>query len=138
MVVLRPFREADDSVMEHMNAGQRAVYATYLADFEILNGGFAQLWGNSSGAVAGDLVVSAQRVGSPELEGIFRDAQALWPDNEIPRDRAAREAVLDALDGAKLSALDERYAATQYKRKTALATVLGTYIRAHLDEFAVG
>jgi hypothetical protein len=30
---------------------------------------------------------------------------------------------------------DERYAATQYKRKTALANVLAPYIRAHTDEF---
>ena len=35
----------------------------------------------------------------------------------------------------ELAALDERYIATQYRRTTALALVLGSYIRAHLDDF---
>ena len=39
------------------------------------------------------------------------------------------------MPGDKLAALDERYVATQYRRKTALALVLGGYIRAHLDDF---
>jgi hypothetical protein len=118
-VVLRPFQEADDTVMRHMNAGQRAVYAMYLADFEILNGGFSQLWENVSPEVTAELVKAAQRVGSPEFEGIFRDAQAL----------------MDGGDADEVADLDQRYAATQYHRKTALGVVLGTYIRAHLDEF---
>ena len=35
----------------------------------------------------------------------------------------------------ELAALDERYIATQYRRTTALGLVLGSYIRAHLDDF---
>jgi hypothetical protein len=137
-VVIRPFWDGDASAMRHMNAGQRAVHAMYVADAEILNGGFAQLWDNPSGAVAADLAGAAKRVGSPEFEGIFRDAAALWPGAAIPRDDGARQAAVAALDGARVSELDERYAATQYRRRTALATLLGGYIRAHLDEFVVG
>jgi hypothetical protein len=39
------------------------------------------------------------------------------------------------MPGDKVAALDERYGATQYRRKTALALVLGSYIRAHPDQF---
>lgn len=136
-VVLRPFYElADDkSGLRRLNEGQRAIYAMYVADFEILNGGFSQLWFNSSAGIANDLLPAAERVGSPEFAAIFRDAAALWPGAKVPRDRARREALLDTLDAGKLAELDERYEATQYKRKTALANVLAPYIRAHANQF---
>ena len=107
----------------------------YVADFEILNGGFAQLWTNASGAIAGDLVRAAELVGSREFADIFRDAATLWPGGRIPRDVVRRERVVASMPGDEVAALDERYVATQYRRKTALAMVLGGYIRAHRDEF---
>lgn len=135
-VVTRPFYELDtEDAIDRLNKAQFAVYALYYADFEILNGGFSQFWFNSSGAVADEMVAAAERVGSPELAAIYRDAAALWPGGEIPRDPAKRETVLDQLDGEKLAAIDERYAETQYHRKTALANVLGPYIRANSDQF---
>ncbi len=138
-VVLRPFYElAGDSGRRRLNEGQRAVYAMYVADFEILNGGFSQLWFNASGDLANDLVPAAELVGSPEFAALFRDAAALWPSGKVPRSRAEREALLDTLDEAKLAELDERYAATQYQRKTALANVLEPYIRANRNQFVAG
>jgi hypothetical protein len=136
-VVLRPFYELadDESGLPRLNEGQRAVYALYVADFEILNGGFEQFWFNSSGGVANHLLPAAELVGSPEFAAVFRDAAALWPDGKVPRDRAKREVLLDTIDADKVAELDERYAATQYKRKTALANVLASYIRAHRDQF---
>jgi hypothetical protein len=136
-VVLRPFYELaeDESGMQRLNEGQRAIYVMYVADFEILNGGFSQFWFNSSGGIANELLPAAERVGAREFAAIFRDAAALWPGGKIPRDRAKREALLDTLDASKLAELDERYAATQYKRKTALANVLAPYIRTHANEF---
>jgi hypothetical protein len=138
VVALRPFNEldGDEAAVRRLTPGQRAVYAMYLADAEILNGGFAQFWGNPSGAVGADLVPAAELVGSPEFTAIFRAAAALWPGGRIPRDRAQREAQLDGIPQDKLAELDTRYAETQYKRKTALAVVLGPYIRTHLDQFA--
>jgi hypothetical protein len=136
-VVTRPFNElgGDEAAERRLNAGQRAVYAIYLADFEILNGGFSQFWLNSSASISNGMTNAAERIGSPEFAAIHRDAQALWPGGEIPRDYARREELLTQLDGEKLAALDQRYAATQYKRATALGTVLGRYIRANTDEF---
>ena len=136
-VVLRPFYESadDESGLRRLNEGQRAIYAMYVADFEILNGGFSQFWSNSSGGVANELLPAATLVGTAEFAAIFRDAAALWPGGKVPRDRTRRETLLDTLDGDKLAELDERYAATQYKRKTALANVLAPYIRAHAKQF---
>jgi Domain of unknown function (DUF4375) len=139
-VVVRPFPLLliGDPTMRRLNEGQRAINAMYVADFEILNGGFWQLWENPSGAIAADLVPAAELVGSDEFADIFRDAQALWPGGRIPRDQARRRELVLRLPDDKLSALNERYAATQYRRKTALALVLGGYIRDHLGQFVVG
>ncbi|MCW2997754.1 MAG: hypothetical protein JWN65_1303 [Solirubrobacterales bacterium] len=139
-VVVRSFMEleADDPGVRRLNDGQRAVYAMYVADFEILNGGFEQLWHNTSGAIAQDLVHAAERVGSREFAGIFRDAAALWPSGTIPRDHTRRQQSLGGISTEALATVDERYAATQYRRKTALALVLGRYIRGHPDQFLAG
>ncbi len=136
-VVLRPFYElaGGEAALRRLNRGQRAIYAMYLADFEVLNGGFSQFWFNSSGAIANELLPAAELVGSAEFAAIFRDAAALWPGGEVPRDRVRRDALLDTLDGSKLAELDERYAATQYKRKTTLANVLAPYIRTNASQF---
>ncbi len=134
----RPFYELDSEVAaDRLNPAQLAVYAIYLADFEILNGGFSQFWLNA-GALGPELVPAAERVGSAELAAIFREAEAVWPGGKVPRDRAKREALLDQLDGERLAAVDERYAATQYQRKTALANVLGPYIRGNTRQFVIG
>jgi hypothetical protein len=137
-VTVRPFNElnGDEAIVRRLTPGQRAVFAIYLADAEILNGGFSQFWANPSGAVGADLVPAAELVGSPEFTAIFRDAAAIWPGGEIPRDRASRAAALDGLPAEKIAELDARYAQTQYKRSTTLAEVLAPYIRAHLDQFA--
>ena len=124
--------------MGHLNRGLRAVYDMYIADFEVLNGGFWQLWENSSGAIAQDLPGAAELLGSPEFADIFRDAQALWPNGRIPRDRAKRQRLLQQLPEAPVAALDARYEATQYHRRTALAVVLGGYVQRHPEEFIVG
>ncbi|MDA0182840.1 DMP19 family protein [Solirubrobacter phytolaccae] len=135
-VVTRPFYELDpEDAVDRLNAAQLAVYAFYYADFEILNGGFTQFWSNPSGAVAADLQSAAERVGSPEFAAIFRDAAALWPGGKIPRDAEQRGALVDQLDATKVAELDEIYAATQYRRNTALANVLGPFIRANTDQF---
>lgn len=84
------------------------------------------------------MVAAAERVGADEQAAIFRDAAALWPGGKIPTDIAAVENGLDSIDGEKLAALDERYAATQYKRATALANVPGPYIRANTKQFVAG
>jgi hypothetical protein len=72
-----------------------------------------------------------------ELRRLNRGQRAVcsWPEGRIPRDRAKRIALLAKLDDDKIAKVDDRYAATQYKRKTALANVLAPYIRTHRDEF---
>jgi hypothetical protein len=137
-VVLRPFYELDPEDADRLNAAQRAVYSIYYADFEILNGGFAQFYSNASGALANELLPAAHRVGSAELIGIFRDAAALWPGGEAPADRDMRAALLERIDAGALAALDERYAGLQYRRATSLANLLAPYIGAHMDAFVAG
>jgi hypothetical protein len=139
-VIARIWHELDtpyepDPRYRRLNEGQRALYALQWADAEILNGGFDQLWSNSTGYFAADLEEAARRVGSPEFEALFRDAAALFPGGRIPRDHDERRRRLEQVDPAAVAQLDERYFAFQYRRRTALGLILGRYVKAHPDEF---
>jgi hypothetical protein len=123
---------------ERLNDGQRALFAMQTADAEILDGGFDALWSSPSGVVARDLVAAAERVGAREHARIFADAARLFPGGRIPRDRAARERIGLSAPEQAVAALDERYAATQYRRRTLLAPILARYVRAHPREFFAG
>jgi hypothetical protein len=129
--------EPDDRRYRRLDAAQRAVYALTWADFEILDGGISQLLLNTAGALGPDLAAAARRVRAPEYAAIFGELDALFPGG-IPRDRAARERALDALDPDALTSLDRRYAALQYHRRTSLAMILGTYVEIHLGAFTAG
>jgi hypothetical protein len=132
------FRTVRDPRYEHLTPGQKAVYGLEVADEEILNGGFDQYWYNPSGDLAPDLVRAAERVHAPAYAAVFRAAAALWPGGRIPRDREARQRLLDGLDDDALARLDDRYAAFQYHRRTALGLVLGGYVRTHGKQFLAG
>jgi len=127
--------EVPDDRYGRLNAGQRALFALEWADYEILNGGFAQLWSNSAGWFGDDLVGAAHRVGAPEYERVFRDAAALFPRGRVPRARDARQRITDRFDEDAVAALDARYDDFQYHRRTTLGLILGRYVRAHPKEF---
>ena len=135
--IVRVWNEVDpsDPRYKQLSPGQRALFALLWADYEILNGGFDQLWFNSSGYLAPDLVAAARRVGAREYADVFADAEALFPGGRIPRDRGARQRLLDGLDDDAVARLDDRYAEFQYRRTTALGLILGRYVRTHLAEF---
>lgn len=136
-VIARMWNEIDvpDPRYGRLNAGQRALFALEWADYEILDGGFDQFWFNSAGWLGADLAAAAHRVGAPEYERLFRDAAALFPGGRVPRDRASRQHVIDALPDAAVASIDDRYSEFQYHRRTALGLILGRYVRAHPGEF---
>jgi hypothetical protein len=128
----------DDARYRRLNPGQRALFALMWADAEILNGGFDQFLFNDTGYLAPDLAEAARRVGSGEYAAVFADLERLFPAGRIPRDRAERERLLDAIDARRIGRLDERYTAFQYHRRTSLGVIPGRYVRAHMSEFAAG
>jgi hypothetical protein len=126
----------DDPGVRRLNSGQRALFAMWWADAEVLNGGFDQFLRNDTGALAADLVPAAKQVGSPEYEAVFRGLTRRFAHGHIPRDRSARIRALDRIPPAALDALDQRYFAFQYQRSTAIAPILARYVRTFLNEFA--
>jgi hypothetical protein len=118
-----------------LTEGQRALFALQLADYEIRQGGFDRLWFEKSGYVCADLQAAAQRVGSPELVALFRDADALFPSHVTPRDQDERETVTSTVADESVTRLNERYANLRLHRRTSLGLILGEYVRTHLDEF---
>jgi hypothetical protein len=139
-VIARIWNELDtpyepDPRYRRLTPGQRALFALQWADAEILNGGFDQFWANDTGYFGPDLVGAAQRVGFRELQAVFGDAERLFPDGRIPRDRNERTAMIDGFDEYAVASLDDRYAELQYHRRTALGLILGAYVEQHPDEF---
>ncbi|HEX6391756.1 MAG TPA: DUF4375 domain-containing protein, partial [Solirubrobacteraceae bacterium] len=118
-----------------LTPGQRALYALQLAEFEIREGGFDQLWFEASGYVAPDLRAAAELVGATDHAAIYRDAGALFKGGITPRDQFERQAIVSSFPDAAVTRLNERYANLRLHRRTSLGLILGTYVRTHLDEF---
>jgi hypothetical protein len=114
-----------------LNASQHTVYALFLVDYEIQNGGLAQLYYNSAGEYAGEAPALLRAVGAREYADVLAAANALFPTG-VPRDRAARQALLQAIDGKRLEAID-----SAWPSEPPLADFVEAYIRAHASDFFV-
>jgi uncharacterized protein DUF4375 len=141
-VIERIFLELDtpyrpDPRFERLTPGQRALYVLYWADAEILNGGFSQFYFNSTGYFAPDLPDAAADVGAAGHARLATSANALLAsrDREVPRDRVARERLLDRIPMTKLARLDDRW--FELDARGVLAHRAARYARSHRPEFFV-
>jgi hypothetical protein len=71
----------------------RVLFATWWADEEICNGGFLQLFENSTGVLAPDAVSGFRVLDLGDLADVVETAIRSFPA-PYPRDRAARRAIL--------------------------------------------
>jgi hypothetical protein len=95
---------------------EQAFVVLVMCGGEIDNGGFAQLFTNSTGELANVAIASAERFGLDRHAALLRDAVALFPGNAFPTDFDHRyeqwnvlcEQMGDELD-ARLETLDQRW-----------------------------
>jgi hypothetical protein len=82
-----------------------AIYAAHFAQSEICNGGFHQLFSNSTGVLSPEAVEGFRLIGMDKTADLLKAAmEALG--NPFPRDRAARQKTLKNVPEEKLNQLD--------------------------------
>jgi hypothetical protein len=111
----------------------RHLYAARWCDQEVCNGGFRQFFSNSTGVLAPEAIEGYRKIGLTECADLVEAAVGKFGEL-YPRDRAARQAALRALElpgekrgqGDAFDELDNRYYETKGRSRF--------YDR--LDEFA--
>jgi hypothetical protein len=114
--------------------GQRAVYALWIVDGEVNNGGFEQFFFNSSGSVMDEAIDGAELIGASANARILEEAAEVFSDGDVPEDREARWRILDALPDDKLGELgelDDRW----FSHDRELNRKLVAYVEANPEEF---
>ena len=85
-----------------------AIYAAHFAQSEICNGGFYQLFSNSTGVLSPEAVQGFRLIGMDKTAGLLNAAMEML-GNTFPRDRGARQKVLKNLSKEKFDQLDKAF-----------------------------
>jgi hypothetical protein len=72
----------------------RTLFAAHWCQSEVLNGGFEQFFGNSTGVLAPEAAVAFDSIGMPRAAQMVKSAME-WFGPQYPRDRGSREELLE-------------------------------------------
>ena len=125
------------AALERHEADERAFFTLVLCGAEIDNGGFAQLFTNSTGELIDEAIAGAERFRATRHAAILREAKLIFPGGLVPRKHDERlalweelcEQLGDDLD-ERLTALDDRW----YALDDDLERRLDAFARAYLCE----
>ena len=81
---------------DDLSVPERIFFITQLCEMEVNNGGFAQLFYNSSGNYVGEAVEAFQTIGASKTAKIFEKALSAF-GRELPSDWEERQELLDEL-----------------------------------------
>ncbi len=95
---------------------------------EVNNGGFSQYYSNSAGDLALEAPGALEAIGALHTANIVRSANDLFPGGP-PRDRDAREELLERMPENAFEALDDRF----YAYEDDLSLLLYEYVQLHKD-----
>jgi hypothetical protein len=128
--------EARTRVIRELPAGTQAIYATWLVDAEVNNGGFNQFFFNPSGAFAGNALAGYELMGAEEYAAIMRAAIATY---ESERDTLApfhKERSLESFGESyrhtALGEIDQRY----YSLGDHIYNLWAVFVKTHSDLFS--
>lgn len=128
-----------DGRLHDLTPGQRAVYALDWIRKEVGNGGFDQLFGNSTGYLTPEAIEGADYLGADDYSAILRRAAAIFPNGVVPRDRDERTDHIDTdpTYGEALESLDEEFLALLADPTRNLTRLMASFMATHLDEFFI-
>jgi hypothetical protein len=129
-----------DSRLDAVTPGQRGLYALKWTWSEVSNGGFEQLFYNSTGMLANDALAGAERVGAHEVADVIRAAMRVFRDDALIEDNHARRAYMESISDEQLEYLehvDDRFF-DLLDGDTGLAARCAAYVAGHPDEFFSG
>jgi len=121
-------------VFNGLSPGFRAVFATWILEGEVNNGGFNQFFWNSSGDYAADAVAGYDLIGVPAYARLMRRAIAIRDADRARtqsfKDRGTLEAFSESYQNNRLSKLDDEF----YKLGDLSAARI-KFVRAHPGMF---
>jgi hypothetical protein len=84
-----------EAALARLTPGQRSVWAVEQLQLEMGNGGIEQYFYNSAGDTAPEALLGLRAIDAPKFARPLEQAIALFPGGKVPRDRDARERLLD-------------------------------------------
>ena len=130
----------DETRLDQLTAGQRALYLLHLTEAELYNGGFHQFYTNSTGYFARDLPAALRRIGANRHARVAERANAILvgAGKQAPRDRGERITLAEPRPLA-WDAVDEAwYDLGDSTSRRLLARRCAAYVLAHPSEFIAG
>jgi len=116
--------------------GQKAVYAIWLLEAEINNGGFNQYYFNPSGKFALYAIDALNLIGAPKYAELVHRANEIYKANEkqiTSADGGTLEGFFASYEDNPLEKLDKEF--FQLEREENLSALGSTYIRKNKSEF---
>ena len=87
-----------EAALSRLTPGQRAAWAVEQLQLEMGNGGIDQYFYNSAGDTAPEALEGLRLIDAPKFARPLEQAMKLFPGGQVPRDRDARELLLDEQD----------------------------------------
>ena len=126
-----------EAALARLTPGQRAVWAVEQLQLEMGNGGIEQYFYNSAGDTAPEALEGLRAIDAPKFARQLERAIALFPGGKVPRERDARELLLDEeglsdvlIDSGVDDAWEDAYAVEEELSKLGL-----DYVARHRAEF---
>ena len=126
-----------ESFLADLTKGQRALIAVDWCQKEIRNGGFRQLFENSSGNLVPWAIEGLALIGAERYEAVFAEASRMLGPS-YPKSGSARKEAYKTLSNRQLCRLDELEGVFYGLLKSVddeLEAYRGSYVRRHADEF---
>jgi len=127
-------READ--IVRSLPRGARMVYATWLLEAEVGDGGFVQYFWNTAGRLAEEALAGYRLIGAREHARVLQQVLAAYRKEaswwERFRARGTPEALRELYDQTSLGEFDEAFRGLSEDA----VGLRARYIRAHPGEFA--
>jgi hypothetical protein len=130
------FEAVSEKGIDCLSEPQRVFYYIDQSEREVNNGGFHQYFSNSSGDYATECGRALVTVGLPNVSAMLDKASKLITDGEVPKDRQARNDLLDETEDdddcqEAWNSLDEEY----YSKVGDLSPAVIDFVRTHRNEF---
>jgi hypothetical protein len=120
--------------LHSLTPGERVAFHVDELEREINNGGFAQFFGNASGAHVPETIAALEEIGARRMAALVREALAHFPGGVPPADQAERGTALDGVADdvrAAWTDLDDRFCAYPDD----LTALMRRYVEGHRGQF---
>lgn len=127
--------ESEYKIVRSLSKGLQYVYATWLLEGEVNNGGFNQYFYNSAGDFKKEALEGLEHIGATENAKLLSEAIHIYNREKEMHDRVKKKGTIKAFsesyDETELTNLDERF----YSLAEDLSKLRIDYIRNNAEEF---